>query len=88
MIFSTIVFFDRRFVMPRSVLVLYLVVDWVLLMLHRASVRRLATAGARGRALIVGAAAEGRMLARAIARFPQSGIDVSGIAVPPGLPFE
>jgi exopolysaccharide biosynthesis polyprenyl glycosylphosphotransferase len=47
-------------------------------------VRRLATAGVRGRALIVGSAEEGRLLAHAIGRFPQAGIDVSGIAVPPG----
>jgi exopolysaccharide biosynthesis polyprenyl glycosylphosphotransferase len=86
MIFSTIVFFSRHLRLPRSVLVVYLVVDWVLLMAHRTWVQRLATAGARGRALIVGSAREGRMLARAIARFPQTGIDVAGIAVPPGLP--
>src|SRR5258708_1250484 len=88
MIFSTVVFFDRRLVIPRSVLVVYLGVDWLLLMVHRTYVRRLATAGARGRALIVGSVAEGKMLARAIARFPQAGIDVAGIAVPPGLPCE
>jgi exopolysaccharide biosynthesis polyprenyl glycosylphosphotransferase len=70
------------------VLVVYLAVDWILLMLHRSAVRRLATAGARGRAWIVGTAEEGRVLAHAIARFPQAGIDVSGIAIPPGLPAE
>jgi exopolysaccharide biosynthesis polyprenyl glycosylphosphotransferase len=84
-IFPTIVFFDRRLIIPRSVLVVYLALDGLLLLIHRTIVRRLATAGVRGRALIVGASEEGRMLANAIARFPQAGIDVSGIAVPPGL---
>ena len=88
MIFSTVVFFDSRLRLPRSVLVIYLGVDGVLLAVHRAFVRRAATGGARGRALIVGSAEEGRMLASAIGRFPQSGIDVAGIAVPPGSPAE
>lgn len=88
MIFSTIVFFDGRLRLPRSVLVLYLGIDGLLLAIHRTLVRRVATAGTRGRALIVGTPEEGRMLAHAIGRFPQSGIDVSGIASPPGLPAE
>jgi len=88
MIFSTIVFFDSRLRLPRSVLVIYLGIDGLLLAIHRTLVRRVATAGVRGRALIVGTAEEGRMLAHAIGRFPQAGIDVSGIAVPPGLPSE
>ena len=88
MIFSTIVYFDRRLVIPRSVLLVYLAIDWALLMFHRAAVRRIATAGARGRALIVGSGEDGRLLAHAIRRFPQSGIDVAGIAVPPGSPPE
>ncbi|MGH9441798.1 MAG: hypothetical protein ACRD16_05945 [Thermoanaerobaculia bacterium] len=76
MIFSTIVFFNGRLRLPRSVLLVYLVVDGALLAVHRTLVRRAATAGTRGRALIVGNAEEGRMLAHAIERFPQSGIDV------------
>ncbi len=57
-------------------------------MIHRSAVRRGATAGARGRALIVGTAEEGRLLAHAIERFPQARIDVAGIATPPGFPAE
>jgi exopolysaccharide biosynthesis polyprenyl glycosylphosphotransferase len=84
--FTTILYFFPVVTVPRSILVLYLALDGVLLWSERRILRRLAVAGGRTRALVVGEPEQGRILAEAIARHPWTGIDLAGIAAtrPPG----
>jgi len=77
--FATFFYFFPRRAVPRSVLVIYLVIDGVLLYAERASLRRLAIAGARGRVLIVGNREDGEVLADAIRRHPWTGIDIAEV---------
>lgn len=80
--FSTLLYFSeiRRF--PRSVLLLYLLVDGVFLYLERYYLRALSLSAGRRRALVVGDSDQGKLLAEAIRRHPWTGIDLAGIATP------
>jgi len=77
--FATFFYFFPRHAVPRSVLVIYLAIDGVLLYVERASLRRVAIAGARRRVLIVGNREDGEILAEAIRRHPWTGIDIAEV---------
>ncbi len=77
--FATIFYFFPHRAVPRSVLVLYLAIDGILLYAERAGIRRLALSGGRRRILIVGNAEDGEVLADAIRRHPWTGIDLAGV---------
>lgn len=81
--FTTFLYFFPMRSFPRSVLVVYLVVDGLFLYLERAFLRRLSLAGGRRRVLIVGDPASAEILAEAIRRHPWTGIDVAEV-LPPG----
>jgi exopolysaccharide biosynthesis polyprenyl glycosylphosphotransferase len=80
--FSTLLYFSQILPFPRSVLLLYLVVDGVFLYLERYFLRSLSLSGGRRRALVVGNSEQGKLLAEAIRRHPWTGIDLAGIATP------
>jgi len=77
--YATVFYFLPSRGVPRSVLVLYLAIDGVLVYLERAFIRRLSVAGGRRRVLIVGDASDGEVLAEAIRRHPWTGIDIAAI---------
>ena len=82
LVFSTLLYFSEIPRFPRSVLLVYLVLDGGLLYLERYFLRALSLYGGRRRALIVGGAEQGELLADAIRRHPWTGIDLAGVATP------
>ena len=80
---TTIFYFFPARSIPRSVVVLYLLLDGIFVYFERAAIRRLAFAGGRRRVLIVGSPEDAAILAEAIRRHPWTGIDVAEI-VPAG----
>ena len=82
--------FAQPYAFPRSVLVVYIVLDAILLGLWRVALSRLFPRPRR-RAVIIGTGAEAALIADAIARHPWTGVEVAGVigsgASPPGLPL-
>jgi len=70
---------------PRSVLVLYILVDGVLVALWRIAVERLFPQPRR-RALVVGTGPAAALIAEAIARHPWTGVEVAGLVGEPPSP--
>jgi exopolysaccharide biosynthesis polyprenyl glycosylphosphotransferase len=82
--FTTVFYFFPARSIPRSVVVLYLVLDGALVYGERAALRRLAAAGGRRRVLIVGDPEGAAILAEAIRRHPWTGIDIAEIVAADG----
>jgi exopolysaccharide biosynthesis polyprenyl glycosylphosphotransferase len=80
MAFTTLLYLLERRLFPRSILLLYLLVDGLLLYAGRSLLRNLSVRRGRSRALIVGDAGVGELLAEAIRRHPWTGIDLAGVA--------
>lgn len=81
LIFTALFFFTQYFYFPRTVLILYLLFDGVLLWVFRTLLHRATLASTRGRLLIVGGREQGRLLAEAITRHAWTGISLAAIAV-------
>ncbi len=86
LIFSTLLYFSDMPRFPRSVLLLYLILDGAFLYIERFYLRALSLLGGRRRALIVGDSEQGELLADAIRRHPWTGIDLAGVASPRPAP--
>jgi len=76
--------FAQPYAFPRSVLVLYVFVDGLLVALWRTFVERLFPQPRR-RALIVGTGPAAVLIAEAIRRHPWTGVEVAGLVGPPSL---
>jgi exopolysaccharide biosynthesis polyprenyl glycosylphosphotransferase len=76
--------FAQPYAFPRSVLVLYLLIEGVLVALWRTLLERLFPQPRR-RALIVGTGAAAVLIADAIRRHPWTGVEVAGLVGPPSL---
>jgi exopolysaccharide biosynthesis polyprenyl glycosylphosphotransferase len=76
--------FAQPYAFPRSVLVLYLLIEGVLVALWRTLLERLFPQPRR-RALIVGTGPAAVLIAEAIRRHPWTGVEVAGLVGPPSL---
>jgi len=76
--------FAQPYAFPRSVLILYLLIEGVLVALWRTLLERLFPQPRR-RALIVGTGSAALLIAEAIRRHPWTGVEVAGLVGPPSV---